>query len=227
MMIGEVERPNKNIRYKLVNVEGEYYILDQDRPIWLILFPFIYWFKSHIVYQINQATYEKLKQPDEKKRGKWEMILPVAFISPFLGRVLASKAERYNHLSSSMVSVVLIIVFIMIMISVRIYVHQTCFKKTDKITDGLEMLSKRKIKIRPKKVSIYLGAVFTYFLFLSIAIMGGFLVITLNNPTPIVVLVATGMVFLLSNTVFINIGDAKVKYLENKYDEERSTHESN
>ena len=226
-MIGEVERPNKNIRYKLVNVEGEYYILDQDRPIWLILFPFIYWFKSHIVYQINQATYEKLKQPDEKKRGKWEMILPVAFISPFLGRVLASKAERYNHLSSSMVSVVLIIVFIMIMISVRIYVHQTCFKKTDKITDGLEMLSKRKIKIRPKKVSIYLGAVFTYFLFLSIAIMGGFLVITLNNPTPIVVLVATGMVFLLSNTVFINIGDAKVKYLENKYDEERSTHESN
>ena len=66
-MISEVERPNKNIRYKLVNVEDEYYILDQDRPIWLILFPFVYWFKSHWVYQINQPTYEKLKQPDEKK----------------------------------------------------------------------------------------------------------------------------------------------------------------
>src|SRR5699024_9079642 len=140
MMIGEVERPNKNIRYKLVNVEGEYYILDQDRPIWLILFPFIYWFKSHVVYQINQATYEKLKQPDEKKRSRFVMFLPVAFIIPFLGSVLASKAERYNHLSSSMVSIVLIIVFIIVTISIRIYVHQICFKKTDKITGGLEML---------------------------------------------------------------------------------------
>src|SRR5699024_502767 len=226
-MIGEVERPNKNIRYKLVNVEGEYYILDQDRPIWLILFPFAYWFKSHIVYQINQATYEKLKQPDEKKRSKWEMILPVAFISPFLGRILASKAERYDHLIPPMFSAVLLIVFIIATISIRIYVHQTCFKKTDKITDGLTMLPKRKIKIRPKKISIYLGAVFTYFLFLSFAILGGFLTITLNNPTPLLVLVVAGIVFLISNTAFINIGYAKVKYLENKYDEERSTHESN
>ena len=226
-MIGEVERPNKNIRYKLVNVEGEYYILDQDRPIWLILFPFIYWFKSHIVYQIDQASFEKLKQPDEKKRSKWEMILPVAFISPFLGRILASKAERYNHLSSSMISIVLIIVFIMITISIRIYVHQTCFKKTDKITGGLEMLPKRKIKIRPKKTSIYLGAIFTYFFFLSFSILGGALTISLNNPTFLFTLVVTGIIFLISNTAFINIGDAKVKYLENKYDEERSTHESN
>src|SRR5699024_315794 len=217
MMICEVERPNKNIRYKLVSVEDEYYILDQDRPIWLILFPFVYWFKSHIVYQINQATYEKLKQPDEKKRSKWEMISPVAFTSPFLGRFLASKAERYNHLSSSMVSIVLIIVFIIATISIRIYVHQVCFKKTDKITGGLEMLPKRKIKIRPKKISIYLIATNGYFLGLSFSILGGFLTITLNNPTPLLVLVVAGIIFLISNTVFINIGDAKIKYLENPH----------
>src|SRR5699024_4720094 len=172
-MIGEVERPNKNIRYKLVNVEGEYYILDQDRPIWLVLFPFAYWFKSHIVYQINQATYEKLKQPDEKKRGKWEMILPIAFISPVLGRILASKAERYDYLIPSMFSAVLLIVFIIATISIRIYVHQTCLKKTDKITGGLEMLPKRKIKIRPKELSNYLIATFGYFLFSIFSIVGG------------------------------------------------------
>ena len=226
-MIGEVERPNKNIRFKLVNVEDEYYILDQDRPIWLILFPFAYWFKSHIVYQINQATYEKLKQPDEKKRSKWEMILPVAFISPFLGRVLASKAERYDHLIPSMVSVILLIVFIIVTIGIRIYVHQKCFKKTDKITGGLEMLPKRKIKIRPKKLSNYLIATFGYFLGLSFSILGGVAIINYNNPTLLLVLVVSGIIFLISNTLFINIGDAKIKYLENKYDEERSTHESN
>lgn len=217
-----MERPNKNIRYKLVSVGDEYYILDQDRPIWLILFPFIYWFKFHLVYQIDQATYEKLKQPDEKKKGKWEMILPVAFISPFLGRILASKAERYNYLSSSMVSVVLVIVFIIVTITIRIYVHQTCLKKTDKITGGLEMLPKRKVKIRPKKLSIYFVATFGYFLFLSFSILGGFLTITLNNPTTLVVLVVTGFMFLIMNTIFINIGEAKIKYLKNDYKEEKS-----
>src|SRR5699024_4970133 len=226
-MIGEVERPNKNIRFKLVNVEDEYYILDQDRPIWLILFPFAYWFKSHIVYQINQATYEKLKQPDEKKRSKWEMILPVAFISPFLGRVLASKAERYDHLIPSMVSVILLIVFIIVTIGIRIYVHQKCFKKTDKITGGLEMIPKRKIKIRPKKLSNYLIATLAYVLCLSFSILAGVAIINYNNPPLLLVLVVAGIIFLISNTLFINIGDAKIKYLENKYDEERSTHESN
>src|SRR5699024_2101637 len=203
-MIGEVERPNKNIRYKLVNVEGEYYILDQDRPIWLILFPFIYWFKSHIVYQINQATYEKLKQSDEKKNGKWAMILPVAFISPVLGRILASIAERYDYLIPSMISVVLLIVFIIATIGIRIYVHQTCLKKTDKITGGLEMLPKRKIKIRPKKLSNYLIATFGYFLGLSFSILGGVAIINYNNPTLLLVLVVSGIIFLISNTLFIN-----------------------
>src|SRR5699024_8563556 len=212
---------------KLVKVEDEYYILDLDRPIWLILFPFAYWFKTHWVYQIDQATYEKLKQPDEKKRSKWEMILPVAFISPFLGRILASKAEKYDYISSFMVSVVLIIVFIILTIGIRIYVHQTCIKKTDKITGGLEMLPKRRIKIRPKKLSHYFMSTFVYFFFLSFSILGGALTISLNNPTFLFTLVVTGIIFLISNTAFINIGDAKVKYLENKYDEERSTHESN
>src|SRR5699024_6120776 len=117
--------------------------------------------------------------------------------------------------------------FIIATISIRIYVHQVCFKKTDKITGGLEMLPKRKIKIRPKKISIYLIATYGYFLGLSFSILGGYLTITFNNPTPLLVLLVSVIIFLISNTVFINIGDAKVKYLENKYDEERSTHESN
>src|SRR5699024_4006847 len=215
-MIGEVERPNKNIRYKLVKVEDEYYILDLDRPIWLILFPFAYWFKTHWVYQIDQATYE-LKQPDEKKRSKWKMILPVAFISPFLGRILASKAEKYDYISSFMVSVVLIIVFIILTIGIRIYVHQTCIKKTDKITDGLEMLPKRKIKIRPKRLSNYLIATLGYFLFSIFSTVGGGLTLTYNNPTFILVSSGIGFMFLIMNTIFINIGDAKVKYLENPH----------
>src|SRR5699024_11471928 len=109
------------------------------------------------------------------------MILPIAFISPVLGRILASKAERYDYLIPSMFSAVLLIVFIIATISIRIYVHQTCLKKTDKITGGLEMLPKRKIKIRPKKLSNYLIATFGYFLFSIFSIVGGVLTITYKD----------------------------------------------
>lgn len=221
-MIGEVERPNKNIRYKLVNVEDEYYILDQDRPIWLILFPFVYWFKSHMAYQINQATYERLKQPDEKKKGKWEMILPVAFVSPFLGRVLAPITEKYDNIIPYILNIALLIIFMVIIISIRIYVHQTCHKKTDKIIGGLDILPKRKIKIRPKKSSNYLVATFGYFLFLTFFIMGEAMAITYNNPTLIFISSGIGFMFLIMNTIFINIGDAKIKYLKYDHDEEKS-----
>lgn len=213
-MIGKVERPDKNIRYKLMNVENEYYILDQDKPIWAILFPFIFWLKSHTVYQIDQAIFERLKQPEEKKTGKWAMILPVAFISPFLGRILASLADGFDNLIPAILTTVLLIVFIVSMISIRIYVHLACYKKTDRITGGLESLPKKKIKIRPKRLSNYLAATVGYVIFLSFFILGGVATITYNNPTLIIVSIVSGSVFLIINTGFINIGNAKVTYIQ-------------
>src|SRR5699024_2788115 len=125
------------------------------------------------------------------------------------------------------VSVVLVIVFIIITISIRVYVRQACYKKTDKITGGLTMLPKRKIKIRPKKLSNYLIATFGYFFCLSFSLLGSNMAISYYNPSFLIILSTVGFMYLIMNTTFINIGDAKVKYLENKYDEERSTHESN
>ncbi|MEJ8778597.1 DUF443 family protein [Pseudogracilibacillus sp. ICA-222130] len=214
-MIGEVERPNKNIRYKLVKINDEYYILDQDKPMWLILFPFVYWFKSHLVYQINEATYERLKHAEEKKSGKWEIVLPVVLIGPFLGRVLAPMTEKYDNVIPYILNIALAITFIIIMISVRIYVHQACYKKTDKITNGLEILPKKKIKIRPKKLGDYLVATFGYFLFLTFFLMGLGMTITYNNPVFISISNGIGFMFLIVNTIFINIGYAKIRYLDN------------
>lgn len=214
MIRGEVERPKRNIRYKLVNEGDEYYILDLDRPLWLILFPFVYWFKSHLVYQINEATYERLKHAEEKKSGKWAMILPVTFISPFLGRIIAPATEKYDNVFPYILNISLVIVFIAIMLGIRIYVHKTCYEKTDRVTGGLELLPKRKIKIRPKGIKDYLIAVFGYTLFLTFFLMSIAFTIIYNNPTLIFAISLIGFVYLIMNTIVINIGYVRINYID-------------
>jgi len=44
--------------------------------------------------------------------------------------------------------------------------------------------------------------------------VGGVATVIYDNPTLIIVLSTAGFMFLIINTIFINIGDAKVKYLK-------------
>jgi len=41
-IIGKVEHMYKNVRFKLLQVDDTYYLLDMDRLAWSIVFPFIY-----------------------------------------------------------------------------------------------------------------------------------------------------------------------------------------
>ncbi len=47
---------HKNIRYRMLHINGGHYIIDMDRPIWVFLFPMIYWFIPHTVYRIDDES---------------------------------------------------------------------------------------------------------------------------------------------------------------------------
>src|SRR5699024_8878223 len=119
-MINTLEHVFKNKRYKLLHVDGAYYIYDADRLMWSSVFPFIYWFIPHPVYQIDQATYEKLKMPDEEKRSRTWLIVLVLGISVPLGRVLASFTDQYVDAMPYVFMTIMFVIFIATSVSCRL-----------------------------------------------------------------------------------------------------------
>jgi len=211
-IVGNLEFLFKNVRYKLIQVGDTYYLVDMDRVIWSIAFPFIYWFIPHPVYQIDEDTYDSLKMPDEQKRGRMWKVLTATGISIPLGRSLASITDQYVDSMQYVFTMVMFIVFIVISICGRFYVHRSSNRKIN-TTISLDTSPKRSIKIRPTMVG-FIKAFYLYFLFLGVSILIGFLYLEIKDLLLGIGFAWIVFLFLLTNTAIIPAGSVKVTYLK-------------
>ncbi|BAC15248.1 DUF443 family protein [Oceanobacillus iheyensis] len=61
----EVTFISRNVRYVLVEIDKQYYLLDKDKPYLLVLlFPFLYWIFPKKVRQISADSVALLKTVD-------------------------------------------------------------------------------------------------------------------------------------------------------------------
>jgi len=211
-IIGKVEHMFKNVRYKLLQVDDTYYLVDMDRLVWSIAFPFIYWFIPHPVYQIDEATYESLKIPDEQKRGRLWKIFTATGISVPLGRFLAYITYQYIDGMQYVFTMIMFVVFIVISICVRIFVHRASKRKIN-TTVRLDTTPKRVIKIKPTMVGFF-KAFYLYFLFLGVSIFIGVIYVVIKDLLLGIGFAWLLFLFLLTNTAIIPEGSVKVKYLK-------------
>jgi len=211
-IIGNVEHMYKNVRYKLLQVDDTYYLLDMDRLAWSIVFPFIYWFVPHPVYQIDKATYESLKIPDEQRGGRIWGVLAIAGISVPLGRLIGSISDQYIDAMPYVFMMIMFIVFIDISICIRLFVHCSSNRKMNNRI-RLDTMPKRNIKIRPTIIGFF-KAFLLYFSFLGISIFAGFLYVELKDFLAGVCFAWLVTFSLLSNTFIIPPGSVKVTYLK-------------
>lgn len=62
-LVGTKANPTKVqdfLRYKLLEVDGNFYIVDMDRNAWVFLFPFLNWILPHIIFKINHVIVGKI-----------------------------------------------------------------------------------------------------------------------------------------------------------------------
>jgi len=211
-IVGNLEFLFKNVRYKLLRVKDEYYLLDMDRLAWSIVFPFIYWFVPHSVYRIDEATYEKLKVPGEKRRSIMSVVLFIMGVFIPLGRFLGFISDRYLVPIPYVFTMVMFIVFIVISICGRLYMHRSSKRKINN-TIRLDTTPKRSIKIRPTIVG-FIKAFYMYFLFLGICLLAGYLYIEFKDFLAGICFVMFVSLFLLTNTYIIPPGSVKVSHFK-------------
>ena len=129
-MPSKIERlPKMNFRYHLLKVDGEWYLMEVDRPIIITYFlPWFVYFIPHKAYQLTEAEVEvlapKVFERDKKhqslvnnKIGKTSLGLGVT--SMLLAR--AFPIEKYLNFTSHFVNLTLMMLILFFVVGFRIW----------------------------------------------------------------------------------------------------------
>ncbi|TXL66724.1 DUF443 domain-containing protein [Cerasibacillus terrae] len=211
----EAEHVFKNIRYKIIRVKDDYYILDMDQSIWTIIFPFLFWFIPHTVYKINRNTFEELKMPLKYQGGRGGFILLGTGISLILAQFIQPLLNGIMFQASMFVNVFIIIFSLILCIFYRIRVHHTRHKKMNEVI-AMKKLEQEVIKIRPKLLKHYVMLIFFFLFTLAFIIPSMISFIQMGHIIPMLGFIAATAMFFILNTMAIFPGPAKVKFVMNK-----------
>jgi len=213
MIINTVEHVFKNIRYKLLHVNGKYYVYDTDRLAWSFIFPFIHWFIPHPVYQIDETTYKKLKMPNEEKRSRTWIVFLAAGFSIILVRLLSSFIDKLDNSLSFNLTLLFLFVFFSITVITRISLRSLKYKELDNQIK-LDSLPVEFVRIKPANKKSYMLAVYYYLFSLVLSLLAGFGYLNSRNFFVGIIFIFFTLVFSLINTLVTPIGSVKVTFLE-------------
>lgn len=212
----EVQHLEKNIRYRILIINGEQYILDMERSFWKTVFPFFNWVLPSTVFKVeNSSIVERLKEPNkEKVRGGWGTSL--AGIGYFLGILLAPLMGYFEIPMSPLVNTMLLVLALIFVTILYMSMSNRRKKKLETVVD-LDELSRRELRILPssKKQVFKLLAAFLWFV-----VFNGFFLAVYIVSGNIMVLFGVSFfffIYLLASRVTVEEGHTTVKFKDLKH----------
>lgn len=161
----------KNLCYRILTIQGKYYILDVDKPFFVYFFPFIFWLLPHRVYEIDEKTFEELKvnKVPRNKSFLYAGLLGVGVGYP-VAQLVIKPMLNYFQIPMGLPLKILILVFtVIILLSVRVKVSRVGKEHISGIVN-LNKMMHRKIRIWPKSIGYVLKLpLFGYLLFATIS----------------------------------------------------------
>lgn len=215
MNTSTLEHVFKNIRYKLLDVNGKKYVYDTDRLVWSFIFPFFHWFIPHPVYQINESTYEKLKMPEEKKVSRTWMVFYAGGISVGLMRLVSMLLDPFNDLLPFRSALLFLFLFIVITIILRVYLRWLKYKQLTNHVK-LESSSVVFIRMKPGNKRGYVLAVYCYLFSMVFSLLVGYAYFDSGNFFVGIIFIVFTLLFLLIHTTVTPIGTVTVTYVEDE-----------
>ena len=169
LMNCEVQQLEDNIRYRILIINGEQYILDMERSFWKTIFPFFVWILPNMVFKIEDTSIlEQLKEPNKEKIGG-RGIMSLAGIGYFLG-ILLAPLMGYFEIPMSALTNGLLLIFALILVAILYLSMSHRRKKKLGTVVNSDELSRRELWIRPssKKQVFKLLALFLMFAALNL-----------------------------------------------------------
>ncbi len=212
-MKAEVEHVYKNMRYKILRFNEDFYIIDMDRSFWFFLIPFIFWVIPHKAYKIDNKKFKQIQMPKSEQMSTGSIALLGGGISILFVNLLKPLLSQLNlHITLGIKILILIIIF-SLCVYMRIYIQKRLFLKLNKKAD-IESLNAIKLRITPEKPQHYLIFVIFFLFFWGAVFMASILILTEGN---VIILMFTPlflMIALLWNTQVIRVGGAKIEIID-------------
>ncbi|MEC5425184.1 DUF443 family protein [Virgibacillus sp. C22-A2] len=209
----EVQRLKDNIRYRILIINGEQYILDMERSFWKIVFPFLFWVLPSTVFKVDDpAIVEQLKEPKREKTGS-SVLISLAGIAYLIGILLAPLMEYFNI---SMTPVASTMLLVLLLILVAVLYLSISHKRKKELYDvvELETLQKDKLWIRPKSIKHIFKVLVVYIWFLGFVLLGS--VAYLQTGNIMALIIGTGILFIVSlvSRITVEEGFTTIKFID-------------
>ncbi|GAE32067.1 DUF443 domain-containing protein [Halalkalibacter hemicellulosilyticus] len=201
-----------NIRFRILKIEGNTYILDMSQSIWKIVFPFLTWIIPLTIYKVDGEEINKKLQfsTTEPKKNNISILL-LAGIGIALGNLLTALTDYFYIQSTMVVNSIIAGIVMGIIIAVR-FVLSNRNKKNFYQRVAPNVLSRERIWIRPKSFKHFIQALFGYIFFLVFFIAMFVLFITDGN----IMLIISATIFALALSVidvlYVVEGHTTVKF---------------
>lgn len=124
----------KNLRYRILVVNNETYILDLGHSIWKILFPFLFWVFRNPVYKVDQETADKVKTPEinQKESESSGLMWIGSGIAVLLANLIRPFMNYFDIESSPIINSIIVTILIIFLLSFRFYVNYLNKKTLEK-----------------------------------------------------------------------------------------------
>ncbi|MEC5425185.1 DUF443 family protein [Virgibacillus sp. C22-A2] len=209
----EVQHLENYIRYRILIINGEQYILDMERSFWKILFPFFVWIVPSTIFKVNDpAIIEQLKESKNEKAGSSQLVFLAGF-AYVLGILLTPLMNYFEISVSPLVNILLLFIALLLVALLYLSISHKRKKKLENVVI-LEQLSKHVVRIRPRsnKQVFKLLAAYTWLIMLDVFFFLGYI----QTRNLMVLIVASGLLFgiLLACRITVEEGHTTVKFLK-------------
>ncbi|MBT2598931.1 MULTISPECIES: DUF443 family protein [Oceanobacillus] len=207
----EVQHIDKNIRYRILIINGEHYILDMERSFLSIIFPFLFWMFPSTVFKVEDLNIvEQLKEPKrEKVDSSWLTFLGgLAYV---LGILLTPLMDYFNIPSSILVNTIMLVFVLILVALLYLSISSNRKRKLNNIVK-LEELQKNLLRIRPSSIKQIFKVLVVYTWFLGLSLLGFVAYIQTGNI--MVLIIGSGLFFilLLVSRITVEEGHTTVRF---------------
>lgn len=172
----EVQHLYKNIRYRILIINGEQYILDMEQSFWKVIFPFFFWVFPTPVYKVeDQTIVEQLKEPKREKVGRL-IVVSLGGIAYVIGILLAPLMDYFEVPMSPLVNTILLIIALILVVLLNLSISYNRKKKLYNVVELAE-LQQDKLRVCPNSIKhvFKLSAVYIFLLGIVVLFFIGYI----------------------------------------------------